>query len=262
MLPPDLQPARMVNRGIRKVLPRSLLGRSLLMILLPLVLLQAVALQIFYGSHLDVVSRRLSGAVAGEIGNTLELLNRYPDEADRAWILSQAARDFDLDMTIDTGAVLPNERSTNILGPMDDDLASALREQIGKPFIADWTSNSQSVLISVAVAGRRAARQRASQAAVCRHDLHLRRLDRRHGDGAVRHRRAVHAQPGAGDPPPGQGGRGVSAWDAISGRSSRRAPPRCVRRRRRSIACRSACAASWCSVPRCWPASRTICARR
>ena len=48
-------------------MPRSLLGRSLLMILLPLVLLQAVALQMFYGSHLDVVSRRLSGAIAGEI---------------------------------------------------------------------------------------------------------------------------------------------------------------------------------------------------
>jgi two-component system osmolarity sensor histidine kinase EnvZ len=139
----------MVNRGIRKVLPRSLLGRSLLMILLPLVLLQAVALQIFYGSHLDVVSRRLSSAVVAEIAYSLELLNRYPDEADRAWVLSRAARDFDLDMTIDSGAVLPDERSTNILGPMDDDLASALREQVGKPFIADWTSNSQSVLVSV-----------------------------------------------------------------------------------------------------------------
>ena len=83
MLRPDIQPARIVNRGIRKILPRSLLGRSLLMILLPLVLLQAVALQIFYGSHLDIVSRRLSGAVAGEIGYTLELLSRYPDPADR-----------------------------------------------------------------------------------------------------------------------------------------------------------------------------------
>src|ERR1700735_1684695 len=151
MLPPDLQPARIVNRGIRKVLPRSLLGRSLLMILLPLVCLQAVALQIFYGSHLDVVSRRLSSAVVGEIAYSLELLNRYPDEADRMWILSQAARDFDLDMTIDTGAVLPNERAINILGPMDDDLASALRSQIGRPFIADWTSNSQNVLISVEI---------------------------------------------------------------------------------------------------------------
>ena len=49
------------------MLPRSLLGRSLLMILMPLVLLQAVALQIFYGSHLDLVFARLSGGVAGEI---------------------------------------------------------------------------------------------------------------------------------------------------------------------------------------------------
>ena len=75
----DIQPARMVNRSIRRVLPRSLLGRSLLMILVPLVLLQAVALQIFYGSHLDVVSRRLSSAVVGEIAYTLELLRRYPE---------------------------------------------------------------------------------------------------------------------------------------------------------------------------------------
>ena len=48
-------------------MPRSLLGRTLLIMLMPLVLVQAVALQIFYGSHLDIVSRRLSGGVAGEI---------------------------------------------------------------------------------------------------------------------------------------------------------------------------------------------------
>ena len=48
-------------------MPQSLLGRSLLMILLPLVLLQAVTFQMFYGSHLDIVSRRLSAAIAGEI---------------------------------------------------------------------------------------------------------------------------------------------------------------------------------------------------
>lgn len=81
---PEIHPATMMNRSIRKVLPRSLLGRSLLMILVPLVLLQAVALQIFYGSHLDVVSRRLSSAVGGEVAYTLEMLHRYPDAADRA----------------------------------------------------------------------------------------------------------------------------------------------------------------------------------
>ncbi len=149
MRPRDIDPTRIVNRGIRKVLPRSLLGRSLLMILLPLVLLLAVALQIFYGSHLDVVSRRLSGGLVGEIAYTLEMLRRYPDAADRAWILGQVNSQLDLKMRIEPGAVLPHVPTTNILGPMDDDLASSLRERIGLPFIADWLSDSGNVLISV-----------------------------------------------------------------------------------------------------------------
>jgi two-component system osmolarity sensor histidine kinase EnvZ len=145
MLPFELQPARM----IRKVLPRSLLGRSLLMILLPLVLLLAVALQIFYGSHLDVVSRRLSGGLVGEVAYTLDMLRRYPDATDHAWILAEVNNQLDLRMRIEPGAVLPAMPSTNILGPMDDDLAKSLSERIGMPFVADWLSDSGNVLISV-----------------------------------------------------------------------------------------------------------------
>ena len=115
------------------MLPRSLLGRSLLMILLPLVLLQAVALQMFYGSHLDVVSRRLSGGVVGEMAYTLELLNRFPMIS--AWILRLAHEQFDLCMQMEPGAVLPSAPRVNILGPMDDDLAFALQEKVRLPFI-------------------------------------------------------------------------------------------------------------------------------
>ncbi|HEY7580450.1 MAG TPA: HAMP domain-containing protein, partial [Acetobacteraceae bacterium] len=146
---PDLLPGRVVSRGIRKVLPRSLLGRSLLMILLPLVLLQAVALQIFYGSHLDLVSRRLASAVGAEIAYTLELLRRFPDPADRAWILRQANHEFELDMNIEPGARLATTRSTNILGPMDDDLAHSLWEKLRLPFYADWVSDPRQVVIRV-----------------------------------------------------------------------------------------------------------------
>jgi two-component system osmolarity sensor histidine kinase EnvZ len=146
---PGLLAGRMVNRGIRKVLPRSLLGRSLLMILVPLVLLQAVALQIFYGSHLDVVSRRLSSAVGGEIAYTLELLRRFPDAADRAWILQRANSEFELDMNIEPGARLTTTRSPNILGPMDDDLAHSLWEKLRLPFYADWVSDPRVVVIRV-----------------------------------------------------------------------------------------------------------------
>ncbi len=132
---------------VKRFLPRSLLGRSLLMILLPLVLLQAVALQIYYGSHLDLVSRRLSAGVTNEIAYTLDLMRQFPDPADREWILADASRRFDLSITVDPGGILPNTKSVNILGPMDDDLTASLKETFTVPFTTDWISEPHSVLI-------------------------------------------------------------------------------------------------------------------
>ncbi len=138
------------DRPTRKFLPRSLLGRSLLIILIPLVVVQAIALLIFYGSHLNLISRRLSGAVAGEIAQTIRLLNSTEDESDQAWILRTSLTDFELRMQIRPGAHLPADpKRVNILGPMDDDLAVALRERVGRPFLMDWTDDPNSVLIDV-----------------------------------------------------------------------------------------------------------------
>ena len=64
---------------IKPFMPTSLLGRTLLIMLVPLVVVQVIALQIFYGSHLGIVSRRLSSAIAGEISYTVELLRQFPD---------------------------------------------------------------------------------------------------------------------------------------------------------------------------------------
>ncbi len=118
------------SRFVKKVLPRTLLGRSLLIILIPLVLTLAVALQIFYGSHLNIVSRRFTGAVAGEIAATIDLLSRFPDASDRAWILGQAADEFELNARIEIGARLPPPLPQaaspfDWLSTVDDDLAAA-----------------------------------------------------------------------------------------------------------------------------------------
>jgi len=115
---------------IKRFLPHSLLGRSLLIILLPLVLLQAVALQIFYGSHLDVVSRRLAGAVAGELAQTLELLRRYPDPMDQAWTMRQAQEQYEINMRIEPQNVLPVNRRAALLSTIDADLKTALEEKV------------------------------------------------------------------------------------------------------------------------------------
>ena len=66
-------PGKALSRALRSVVPRGLLGRSILIILLPLLTLQLVALLLFYGGHLDVISRRLAGGVAGDVAMVAEL---------------------------------------------------------------------------------------------------------------------------------------------------------------------------------------------
>ncbi len=138
-----------LDRPVRRVLPRSLLGRSLLIILIPLVLTQAVSLAIFYGSHLDLISRRFASAIAGEIAQTVALVEGSDDSRTRQWALRSAGQEFELRMRLVPDAVLPRERRINVLGPMDDDLAAALAERVRRPFTMDWTSDPQSVLIGI-----------------------------------------------------------------------------------------------------------------
>jgi two-component system osmolarity sensor histidine kinase EnvZ len=134
---------------VKRLLPRSLLWRSLLMILVPLILVQAVALQIFYGNHLDIISRRFALAIAGEVATAVDLLNRFPDPADRAWVLSNAWQRWEMTMRLEPGAALPTGRRATLIGPVDEDLADALRTQVGRRFTVDWASDPVSVLIRV-----------------------------------------------------------------------------------------------------------------
>ena len=134
-------------RPVKRLVPRGLLGRSLLIVLVPLIALQAVAFTFFYGGHLDLVSRRLSGAIAGEIAQTIDLLQRFPNE--RESILRTAWLQFEVPMRLVPGAVLPPDTHVNLLGPMDDDLAAALAMKVARPFVMDWASSDRSVLVRV-----------------------------------------------------------------------------------------------------------------
>ena len=132
---------------IKRFLPRGLLGRSLLIVLVPLVILQAVTFTIFYGGHLDFISRRLSFAIAGEIAQTIQLIRRYPE--DQQYTLDNALRLFEVPMRLIPDASLEIRPRVNLPGPMDDDLAAALELKVRLPFTMDWTSDSRAVLIRV-----------------------------------------------------------------------------------------------------------------
>ena len=141
-----------LERFFRALMPRGLLGRSLLIILLPLLILQGVALQIFYGSHLDIISRRLAAAVAGEMGFVVELMQQDPSAEQRARVFSEAAWRFDMAMAFEPGATLgstPDRAASLPLLPLEEDLARAIAERVRRPFDADWVSDPRSVIVRI-----------------------------------------------------------------------------------------------------------------
>ena len=79
-----------VEKSVRRVLPRSLLGRSLLIVLFPLLITQGIALELYYGNFLKVVSRRLTGSVTAVIVLSLYALQRLKNTTDHDWHITPA----------------------------------------------------------------------------------------------------------------------------------------------------------------------------
>ncbi|WP_328805735.1 ATP-binding protein [Sabulicella rubraurantiaca] len=146
-----LRPDKRVLRPLGALLPRGLFARTLLILLLPMVILQGVALQLFYGGHLDVISRRLAGALAGDVSYVAELLTQMPDES-HPLILREGNFRLGLALSWEPGREFagPAQRAPWMsFLPLERDLDQALREQMPHPFDADWHSDPQSIVIRV-----------------------------------------------------------------------------------------------------------------
>jgi len=148
------RPDKSVFRRLGMMLPRGLLARTLLIMLLPLVVVQGVALQLFYGGHLDVISRRLTAGLAGDVAFVAALVDSVPVEM-RPEILREGNWRLGLSLGFEPGATLgtpPTRPAWNAFLPLEQDLNSALRERMSFPFDADWQSDPQSLVIRVQTA--------------------------------------------------------------------------------------------------------------
>jgi two-component system osmolarity sensor histidine kinase EnvZ len=131
--------------ALKRVMPRGLLGRSLLIMLVPLVVVQMVALQVFYGTHMSIVSRRLSAAVAGEIALALDGLERLPDERER--IVATAWERLELAMRIVPGTLEPEHGRPPPLELLERSLVQALDERLRRDVALDWQSDATAVIL-------------------------------------------------------------------------------------------------------------------
>ncbi|MBK8208887.1 MAG: HAMP domain-containing protein [Rhodospirillales bacterium] len=134
-----------------RFLPRGLLARALLIAVGPLILMQLLSAYVFYNSHWDQVSKRLSQGLAGDIAVLVDSLTGMPDSASRDWLFREAAQRMEISATLQSEAILPNApvRQTALEGELRRAL---LRKQITKPMRVDEQTGNDRVVVLVQLA--------------------------------------------------------------------------------------------------------------
>ena len=133
---------------LKRFLPKTLLGRSLMIIVTPLIILQVVSAIIFFDRHWETVTRRLTSAIAGEIGFVIEELNWAPEGIAKEKMFYQSQRHFLLKMSFLEGAILA-ESEQHDGGILDRSLAHQINERVGLPFLIDTSSFKERVVIDL-----------------------------------------------------------------------------------------------------------------
>ncbi len=144
-----LPPSRLTG-FLKRFMPRGMLGRSLLIVLIPLIVVQGVALQVFYGTHMNIVSRRLAAAIAGEIAMVLDSIERHP--ADRDLVLRNAWERLELAMRLVPETLAPEHERPPPLELLERNLVIALEDRLQRPFALDWQSDPNAVVVRVQTA--------------------------------------------------------------------------------------------------------------
>jgi two-component system osmolarity sensor histidine kinase EnvZ len=137
---------------VKRFLPRTLLGRSLLIIVTPLILLQVITTYSFYDSHWELVIRRLSSGLAGDIAMAMDLMRRRPggEEQDRLLWLMRINMGLQVDFA--EGEILPSTPPPKRNELVDIWLRNALRERIQRPFHIGWMPERREVRVDVLMA--------------------------------------------------------------------------------------------------------------
>lgn len=140
-----------VDRTVRRILPRSLFSRSLLMILIPLLITQAISLELFYGNYLNTVSRRLTDIVGSEVEYIVHQFNQTNSRNRYQQIINDSQRYFQYSITWHKGKVFLNKplKKSNVIGPVDELLNQTLADRLNEAFVIDWFSVKDQVKISI-----------------------------------------------------------------------------------------------------------------
>jgi two-component system, OmpR family, osmolarity sensor histidine kinase EnvZ len=148
---------RRAARGLAEMLPKGLYKRSLLIVVVPMVLLQSAVTLAFMQHHWDLVTRRLSEAVARDVGALTDLYQRLPPGEDDVSLASLASERFRMDASLLPASPLPPVMPRSFYGALDPltrTLPKEIRKQITQPFWIDTVGRSGLMEIRVDLGGR------------------------------------------------------------------------------------------------------------
>jgi two-component system, OmpR family, osmolarity sensor histidine kinase EnvZ len=144
-------------RSVAEMLPKGLYKRSLLIVIVPMVLLQGAVTFAFMQHHWELVTRRLSEAVARDVGALTDVYQRLPPGEDDAFLAKLASERFRMDATLLPAGPLPPVMPRSFYGALDPltrILPSEIRKQISQPFWLDTVGRSGLMEIRVDLGGR------------------------------------------------------------------------------------------------------------
>jgi two-component system osmolarity sensor histidine kinase EnvZ len=132
-------------RALADLFPKGLYARSLLIVILPMVLLQTGVAYIFMQRHWDLVTHRLSNAVARDVGAVIDLYRGLPLGADDHRLREIASERFRMSVDLMPPQPLPPRlprRFFDFLDPLTRALPKELSQQLKYPIWVDTVGKS------------------------------------------------------------------------------------------------------------------------
>jgi two-component system, OmpR family, osmolarity sensor histidine kinase EnvZ len=148
---------RRVARGLADLLPKGLYKRSLLIVIVPMVLLQSAVTLAFMQHHWDLVTRRLSEAVARDVGALTDLYKRLPPGQDDTSLASLASERFRMDASLLPAGPFPPVMPRSFfsaLDPLTRTLPNEIKKQVTQPFWIDTIGRSGLMEVRVDLGSR------------------------------------------------------------------------------------------------------------
>ncbi|MEQ9643196.1 MAG: ATP-binding protein [Alphaproteobacteria bacterium] len=115
---------------LKRLMPRSLFGRALIMIVAPVVLAQVIAAAVFFDRHLEIVTRRLTRSVAGDIAYLASTLRQFGPDQVAYELLEMAKLHMNLNAEYLPGEMVRPEETMPTSDPLEQLKVDTLRQYI------------------------------------------------------------------------------------------------------------------------------------